>query len=772
MTTATQTAPANGAKASPKAAAFANQARRPLSETMAASLRAPFAGLAPFAQLQCACGGSGGSSGECDSCQKKKRLQRKAAHVETRSTPSHPDAKTAQGGAAGSASGGSWLSKMERAFGHSFGGVRIHHDAAADQAAKSLHAHAFTVGQDVYFARGQFAPESQQGFRLLAHELSHTVQQRGMTSSQSLPSREADAADFAVDPVDAPLEREADAAAEAVLQGARPSVSIGSAVSVARAARVQAFVQREGENVTTITKPKEKGKTTTITRTLVNRPCKSRNETRETPSKQIPYWDESARAVGFRYKICNGKVQLETGGEIQYDQVFKAGETLLNTLKTNPGSLNVAVQDAVNNTQITADSSVTFTVDSVLQVGLTSNAAAGTQAQSFNVKAKVIIAPGGNVRVQIDGGVGFDKTALGSQNTYTLSGSVGNDSFVLKVDYQQIDFSPISGGKTSTNTITGTGAVQLGKGSSIGLQATGSREGGVTGGLVFNTTFGGDKPKPVKCYCCDCPPPIPEYRCQTVTDAYEEPVVTRKADVKTLRMLQVYDDVAPLEPSTYAGQVSEIVGLVQNESSIQSIVGYASPEASVDYNAKLSRKRATATKSAIQSALTKQNVTATLPDITVGGELHGESTVHAGEAANKELTGELRKRLSALPDDEARLNFLQIEGERRTNPDRRAETLADIHAFMEDKPGKKSANGHEDLWEKIFPYLRRTDVTIDIREQSHMKQIPADPGKQGNCDADSVTYAENNMPLPPARQRLPTDECAYTPGSECSAPKK
>lgn len=66
---------------------------------------------------------------------------------------------------------------MEQAFGADFSGVRVHTDAQADQLNRSIQAKAFTTRQDVFFRRGEYNPESQQGQRLLAHELTHCVQQ-------------------------------------------------------------------------------------------------------------------------------------------------------------------------------------------------------------------------------------------------------------------------------------------------------------------------------------------------------------------------------------------------------------------------------------------------------------------------------------------------------------------------------------------------------------------------------------------------------------------
>jgi len=66
---------------------------------------------------------------------------------------------------------------MEPRFGHDFSDVRVHADAKADEAARSVNALAFTVGRDVVFAAGQYAPDTSAGKKLLAHELTHVIQQ-------------------------------------------------------------------------------------------------------------------------------------------------------------------------------------------------------------------------------------------------------------------------------------------------------------------------------------------------------------------------------------------------------------------------------------------------------------------------------------------------------------------------------------------------------------------------------------------------------------------
>ncbi len=71
---------------------------------------------------------------------------------------------------------------MEPRFGHDFSNVRVHTNAQASASAKRIGALAFTAGRDIVFGSGQFAPETVAGQRLLAHELTHVIQQEGSAS--------------------------------------------------------------------------------------------------------------------------------------------------------------------------------------------------------------------------------------------------------------------------------------------------------------------------------------------------------------------------------------------------------------------------------------------------------------------------------------------------------------------------------------------------------------------------------------------------------------
>jgi hypothetical protein len=68
---------------------------------------------------------------------------------------------------------------MESRVGYDFNAVRVHTDGNAGRLARAVNARAFTVGNDVVFASGEYSPGSRDGQKLLAHELTHVVQQTG-----------------------------------------------------------------------------------------------------------------------------------------------------------------------------------------------------------------------------------------------------------------------------------------------------------------------------------------------------------------------------------------------------------------------------------------------------------------------------------------------------------------------------------------------------------------------------------------------------------------
>jgi Domain of unknown function (DUF4157) len=105
-------------------------------------------------------------------------------------------------------------------FGADLGDVRVHTDPDAAASAVRLRAHAYTVGHDIVFGPGRFSPHTNDGRRLLAHELAHVVQQ-GSGPGPGAGSRVSGPSDR--------LEAEAERAADTALAGGRPHLTVGSA---------------------------------------------------------------------------------------------------------------------------------------------------------------------------------------------------------------------------------------------------------------------------------------------------------------------------------------------------------------------------------------------------------------------------------------------------------------------------------------------------------------------------------------------------------------
>jgi hypothetical protein len=104
---------------------------------------------------------------------------------------------------------------FESSFGHDFSDVRVHTDSQASESAESVNALAYTVGQDVVFGAGQYAPETEGGKGLLAHELAHVVQQGAGRGGGGISEK------LEVGEADDEYEREADLVAQQVMRGER-----------------------------------------------------------------------------------------------------------------------------------------------------------------------------------------------------------------------------------------------------------------------------------------------------------------------------------------------------------------------------------------------------------------------------------------------------------------------------------------------------------------------------------------------------------------------
>jgi len=178
-------------------------------------------------QRACACKGAGRSAGhgkdDCPACGGR-RAQRSAEGAAAPHAQAPIAASTTPGALerGGRPLGAGLRTRLEPLFGTGFGDVRVHDDAASHGHARALNAQAFTWGQHVHFGAGHYRPHTRDGLHLLAHELAHTVQQRGSVA-------QAAASTLDVDAPDSPAERAADAHADAVVAGRATRVQAGGA---------------------------------------------------------------------------------------------------------------------------------------------------------------------------------------------------------------------------------------------------------------------------------------------------------------------------------------------------------------------------------------------------------------------------------------------------------------------------------------------------------------------------------------------------------------
>lgn len=169
-------------------------------------------------QRECACGGSCAKCSDDD----KKLMRRSTGGTAVNSVP--PSVHTVLR-SSGQPLDATTRSFVEPRFGHDFSNVRVYTDARASESAIAVHALAYTVGQNVVFREGQYHPRTTTGMQLLAHELTHVVQQSGTQTMHSKLDQ--------LQPVsDSRLEQEADRFAQKITSADFASLDVGGNASV------------------------------------------------------------------------------------------------------------------------------------------------------------------------------------------------------------------------------------------------------------------------------------------------------------------------------------------------------------------------------------------------------------------------------------------------------------------------------------------------------------------------------------------------------------
>jgi hypothetical protein len=173
-------------------------------------------------QRKCACGA-------CADCEKKREKENPIQRQAKGASPAAPqNMADSLAQSVGKPLPIGLRQQMESQFGHGFEAVQVFTDAHAAKAARDVNARAFTTGSRIYFAEGEYQPETAPGRELIAHELAHVVQQR---SGAAGPAHK-----LAVDEPGNALEAEAERAATVVMQGRKPVVTGSGDGKIHRAA--------------------------------------------------------------------------------------------------------------------------------------------------------------------------------------------------------------------------------------------------------------------------------------------------------------------------------------------------------------------------------------------------------------------------------------------------------------------------------------------------------------------------------------------------------
>jgi hypothetical protein len=175
-------------------------------------------------QRKCSCGGTAGPNGECEACRKRRlSLQRRTSDANREATghssvPPIVDDVLRSPGRSLDATTRRW---MESRFGHDFSSVQVHNDSRASESARAVNALAYTVGDNIVLREGQYRPDTRDGRMLLAHELTHTIQQSNNPFRNGISRSE-----ITVEPARSPMEEAAERNARQIMG---PGLSLPSA---------------------------------------------------------------------------------------------------------------------------------------------------------------------------------------------------------------------------------------------------------------------------------------------------------------------------------------------------------------------------------------------------------------------------------------------------------------------------------------------------------------------------------------------------------------
>jgi hypothetical protein len=632
---------------------------------------------------------------------------------------------------------------MESRFGTDFSNVKIHTGSYASQLSKDLNAQAFTVGNDIYFNEGKYQPESFAGKYLLAHELTHTIQQGASgLNTNSIQSK-------------------------------------------------QSFIQRREDVKPIISESKEgtfDGKKIKVERIITPGECKI---TKNSSSSATGGFKNDK--VFFEAKGCKNNVTGEAYGDLDFKDFVDGAN---NFIKAVPSltSGNIANNFSKEIDKDFKDANLKASLRLVLRIGHVRVETKGTGSANLDKSYEAGVTGFiryANGKFNIELGGGFDKTWSQLKDTdeatvhlYTDIGPV-----IIRLDAKHTN--------TGTTVEGKIGDTDISKNHGIGV--TYSDEGGDRK-IIFNFSFTLPEKIPTEnapeCVFCDCEKPDIKFVCSDITPGKPgDP--PKKLEKKYIPLFYNYATTDPrndaeVPASEYDKTIGSIIQAIEDGYTIDHIEGYTSPEGPLDHrrgkfegNEQLSANRATTAAMKIKLAIAKQlelgvyslnisdndkikaNLTsANNKGITVVGknEMYGADTSSTDITENK-LFGHLSKELKApAADEQDILERDRVKGE--TLPEElRGIAEKDITSFRTGKENDKRLTQDQRL-QKLYPWLRRAlvimeppapviDIDISKLTQDVIRQVIGTPV---TCTDEHLKLFADT-PLPP-NEKLVIDNCS------------
>ena len=631
---------------------------------------------------------------------------------------------------------GSTKSFMESRFGTDFSDVRIHTGDYATQMSGELNAQAFTVGSDIYFNRGKYSPESDHGRHLLAHELTHTIQQgTGVPGTGSINRRKN-------------------------------------------------FIQLK-EDIKPIVESKEvdqNGRKIKVERVITPGECTTTKNS--SSSLKGDFKDDK---ILFEAKACKKNVTGEAYGDIDFKEFVDGANNFVKALPgiSSGGQLTSEIDKDFKDAKLKGSLKLVLRVNHV-RVELEGKGGVSAGGNNDAGVSGFIRYADGKVNIELGGGVDqlLDQVN-GKKGSFHLFTDIG--PVIIRVN-GTVDRSGVAvEGKIFDTDIS--------KNAGIGIQYDPDTK-RISFNLVLTIPEKIPKEDAPICAYCHCEKPTIVYRCTE----FPPPGKTKPdVEIFQTQYIPLFYNYSTTEPRNgknfpkdeYQRTINNIMLNIEKGYTIRQIEGYTSPEGSLDKagkfegNKDLSKHRAEKARDDIKESIGKQlskevlgllardldkvrNNLKTAHDsnmtIVPMDESHGSDDTTA-DISKPHLFEHLIKELKAPePGEEDILEKEHVKGASLPE-DLRAIADKDIGSFREGG-GKEKPLSREHRLQLLYPWLRRALVIMDppARHLS-LKDLQPSPESLKDISGTFIPCTKEhedlfkNAPLP-GDQKLIIDHCS------------